>query len=265
MFSPTSPKRPEVLIGASYVSIERAGRARVPSSAVGTMARRPRGGTRVKRANGQCVKMLLITGIPFVAFLVAVVLLWHEAVGWPDLALLGGLYLVCGFGITVGFHRMAAHRAFAAVPVFKVTLLILGSMAVQGPVIKWVVDHRAHHAFSDRAGDPHSPHHDFPDTFAGRVRGLAHAHIGWMFEPQSAAERGRYARDLLADPAVRFIDRTFLVWGVLSFLLPLGAGYALSGGEPRGALTALLWGGPVRLFLNHHVSWSVNSICHAFG
>jgi stearoyl-CoA desaturase (Delta-9 desaturase) len=208
--------------------------------------------------------MLALTIIPFVAFVAAVALLWNTAVGWTDLGLLVVLYVFCGFGITIGFHRMLTHSAFEAVKPLKAGLLIFGSMAVQGSAITWAVDHRTHHAHSDKEGDPHSPHHGFGGGLGGQLRGLAHAHMGWMFSHPAGQERERMARDLSQDRLVRFIDRTFVLWAVLGFVLPFALGFALTG-TWRGALTGLLWGGLVRLFLNHHVTWSVNSICHYFG
>ena len=213
---------------------------------------------------GQKATMLAITLIPFAGVLLAITLLWNNAVGWTDLGLMLVLYVLMGFGITIGFHRMLTHRAFEAIAPLKATLLVLGSMAIQGPAIAWAVDHRTHHAFSDKEGDPHSPHHGFAGGLGGQLRGLLHAHMGWMFAVNPAADVQRYAKDLLDDPLVRFIDRTFLLWAVLGFVVPFWIGYAITG-TWKGALTGLLWGGLVRLFLNHHVTWSVNSICHYFG
>jgi stearoyl-CoA desaturase (delta-9 desaturase) len=138
-------------------------------------------------------------------------------------------------------------------------------MAVQGPAITWAVDHRTHHANSDKEGDPHSPHHGFGHGIGGQLRGLLHAHMGWMFTHRQALERARMGRDLVEDKLVSFVDRTFLLWAVMGFVVPFALGWALTGGTWRGAFTGLLWGGLVRLFLNHHVTWSVNSICHYFG
>ena len=214
---------------------------------------------------GQKTVMLAVTLIPFVGFVAAVALLWNTAVSWIDLVLLAVLYVLCGFGITIGFHRMLTHSAFEAVRPLKAALLIFGSMAIQGPAITWAVDHRSHHAHSDKEGDPHSPHHGFGGGVGGQLRGLLHAHMGWMFVHKSALERARMARDLVDDPLVRFVDRTFVLWAVAGFMLPFALGYVLTGGTWRGAFTGLLWGGLVRLFLNHHVTWSVNSICHFFG
>ena len=213
---------------------------------------------------GQKSIMLALTIIPFAGFLAAVVLLWNLAVNWTDLILLAVLYVLCGFGITVGFHRMLTHQAFEAVPPLKFLLLMFGSMAIQGAAITWAVDHRQHHAHSDKEGDPHSPHHGFGGGIGGQLRGLLHAHMGWMFVHPPAESRDRLGRDLVDDPMISFFDRTFLFWSVMSFVLPFGLGYALTG-TWGGAFTGLLWGGLVRLFLNHHITWSVNSICHFFG
>jgi stearoyl-CoA desaturase (delta-9 desaturase) len=209
--------------------------------------------------------MLVITVLPFVGLIAAVTLLWNQAVGWTDLVLFAGLYVICGFGITIGYHRMLTHHAFDAVAPLKAALLVAGSLAVQGSALDWAIDHRTHHAHSDKEGDPHSPHHGFGGGLGGQLRGLVHAHMGWMFVHKSAMERARMARDLVDDPLVRFVDRTFVVWAVAGFMLPFALGYVLTGGTWRGAFTGLLWGGLVRLFLNHHVTWSVNSICHFFG
>jgi stearoyl-CoA desaturase (delta-9 desaturase) len=188
---------------------------------------------------------------------------WNEAVGPTDLLLFFGLYVICGFGITIGFHRMLTHRAFEAIGPLKAALLVAGSLAIQGPAIDWAVDHRTHHAFSDKEGDPHSPHHGFSSSIWGRLRGLGHAHVGWMFD-HSRSDVERYAKDLLHDRLVVTISRLFPLWVVLSFAIP----FALGGLITRswaGAFTGLIWGGLVRLFFNHHVTWSVNSICHVFG
>jgi stearoyl-CoA desaturase (delta-9 desaturase) len=214
---------------------------------------------------GQKTTMLIVTVIPFIGFIAAIMLLWNTFVGWTDLLLLAVLYVLCGFGITIGFHRMLTHQAFKAVKPLKAALLVFGSMAIQGPAITWAVDHRTHHANSDKEGAPHSPHHGFGGGIGGQLRGLLHAHMGWMFTHRQALERARMGRDLVEDKLVRFVDRTFVLWAVMGFVLPFVLGFLLTGGTWRGAFTGLLWGGLVRLFLNHHVTWSVNSICHYFG
>jgi stearoyl-CoA desaturase (delta-9 desaturase) len=198
--------------------------------------------------------------VPFLAFLAAVPLLWNDLVGWSDLGIMVGLYLATAFGITIGFHRMLTHRAFETYRPIKYLFAVLGSMAVQGPVIGWVADHRKHHAHTDEEGDPHSPHLGE----GSGLRGLYHAHVGWLFEQNGLAGAKRYAPDLLEDAGMRFVSRNFLIWVVLGLVLPFALGYALTGGL-AGALTALFWGGLVRVFFVHHITWSINSICHFFG
>jgi stearoyl-CoA desaturase (Delta-9 desaturase) len=202
--------------------------------------------------------------LPFVAFLGALPLLWNRLVGWTDLAILAAVYLVTALGITVGFHRMLTHRAFETYRPVKYVLAVFGSMAVQGDVISWVSDHRKHHAFTDEEGDPHSPHVGHGQGWRAALRGLFHAHVGWLFVHNSGAEARRFAPDLLEDRGMRLISRAFIPLVGVSLLVPFALGYLLSG-ELAGALTALLWGGLVRVFLVHHVTWSINSICHFFG
>jgi stearoyl-CoA desaturase (delta-9 desaturase) len=202
--------------------------------------------------------------LPFAAFLAAIVLLWNAWVGPTDLAILAFMYLTTAIGITVGYHRMLTHRAFDAPNPVRYALAITGSMAVQGSVIDWVADHRKHHAFTDEDGDPHSPH-GHGGGLKGALHGLWHAHMGWLWQTQGAAEKRRYARDLLEDRGMRQISRKF-PWLVLAgLLIPAALGFALTGGDPMGALTGFLWGGLVRVFLVHHVTWSINSVCHFFG
>jgi stearoyl-CoA desaturase (Delta-9 desaturase) len=202
--------------------------------------------------------------LPFAAFLAAVVLLWNQAVDWLDLALLVGFYALTCLGVTVGYHRMLTHRAFETSPRMRTVLAAIGSMAVEGPVITWVADHRKHHAFTDEDGDPHSPHTGHGGGALGAVKGLFHAHMGWMFKGETRAEADRYARDLVRDPGISWVNRTFLLWTLLSLALPFALGW-LIGGSLVAGLTGLLWGGAVRIFLLHHVTWSINSVCHFFG
>ena len=203
---------------------------------------------------------LLAVLIPFVAFVVAVVLLWGNGVGWHDLALFGAMYLLTGFGVTIGFHRLLTHRAFATSKPVEYLFAVLGSMTVQGPVISWVSDHRKHHAHADDEGDPHSPH-----VGAGSgLRGLVHAHVGWLVSEQGVARKRKYAPDLLEDGGMRRINRAFPWIVVLGLALPALAGYLITG-KLTGALTGLLWGGGVRMLVVHHVTYSINSLCHFFG
>src|SRR3954462_12414697 len=204
--------------------------------------------------------------LPLLAFFAAIVLLWNRVVGWHDLLLLAVLYVATGLGITVGFHRMLTHRSFPTSKAVERTFAVLGSLAVQGSVIQWVSDHRKHHAHTDEEGDPHSPHAGFAGGgVKGTLRGLFHAHVGWILTEEGGANRAQYAKDLVEDPGMRRIDRAFVWLVVLSLALPAALGFLLSGGTLKGALTGLLWGGFVRIFLLHHVTWSINSICHFFG
>jgi stearoyl-CoA desaturase (delta-9 desaturase) len=189
--------------------------------------------------------------VPLLGTLFAIRLLWQRAVGWPDVALLLALYAASGLGITAGFHRMLTHRSFVAHPIVKALFLILGSMAVEGPALGWAADHTRHHAYSDQEGDPHSP-----------LVSFFHAHIGWMWD-HTPSDPAIYCKHLLKDRLVMAISRTFVLWAALGLVLPAAIGGVLGGW--RGALTGLVWGGLVRVFLTHHVTWSVNSICHTFG
>jgi stearoyl-CoA desaturase (delta-9 desaturase) len=203
--------------------------------------------------------------VPFAAFVLAIVLLWNELVGWHDLALLAVMYVVTCLGVTVGFHRMLTHRSFQTSKTLERILVLLGSLAVQGPVINWVADHRKHHAHTDEEGDPHSPHAGFAGGgLGGTLRGLLHAHVGWILTEAGGAQRAKYAPDLLEDRAMRWMADWFGLMVAVSLAIPAAAGYLITG-EVKGALTGLLWGGLVRIFLLHHVTWSINSICHFFG
>jgi stearoyl-CoA desaturase (delta-9 desaturase) len=198
--------------------------------------------------------------LPFLAFIAALVLLWNRAVGWTDLAILAAMYLISALGVTIGFHRLLTHRAFQTYKPVEYALAVAGSMAVQGPVIEWVADHRKHHAHADADGDPHSPHVGHGSGLAG----LWHAHVGWLFDANGQADRRKYAPDLMDDRGMRLINRYFPWVVALSLLLPFTAGLLLTGAL-AGGLTALLWGGFVRVFFVHHITWSINSICHFHG
>jgi stearoyl-CoA desaturase (delta-9 desaturase) len=205
-----------------------------------------------------------VSVVPFLALGVVCWQVWAELLHWSDIAVFGILYVLTGFGVTVGFHRLFTHRAFATKPWVRGVLAVCGSAAIEGPVISWVADHRKHHAFSDQPGDPHSPHVDHGVGWRGALRGLVHAHMGWLFLHTQRGARKRYAPDLLADPVVNFVDRTFLYWAVGGLGAAFGLGW-LIGGTLTAALTGLLWGGAVRLLVLHHVTFSINSLCHFFG
>ena len=202
---------------------------------------------------------------PFLGLIVAATLLWDGFLGARDVAVFALMYALTAVGVTVGFHRLLTHRAFRTRAWLRYTLAVLGSMSLQGPVIDWVADHRKHHTFSDEEGDPHSPHAGAGAGFRGMVRGLWHAHTGWLFETHGQASSKRFARDLLEDPKMRAINRSFPLIALSSILLPFLLGLALGGGALVAGLSALLWGGLVRIFIVHHITWSINSICHFFG
>jgi stearoyl-CoA desaturase (Delta-9 desaturase) len=219
---------------------------------------------RPRTSRASQVVTLLAVLIPPVGLLSAMGLLWGVAFHWIDVVLLVTLYTVCAFGTTIGFHRYFTHKGFEARLPVKVTLAILGCMTMQGPLTQWVTDHRKHHALSDREGDPHSPHAGFDDTAWGAVKGFVHAHVGWLFENMGMEQGLVYGRDLYEDRVIRWIDRLFVVWVVLTFGIPFAVGYAVAGSWEAG-VEALVWGGLLRVFLYQHATFSVNSICHMFG
>ncbi|GAA3114103.1 acyl-CoA desaturase [Streptomyces rectiviolaceus] len=199
---------------------------------------------------------------PFLALGLAVWQLWGSLIHPADVLLALGLYAVTGLGVTVGFHRGLTHGGFRAVRPVRIALAVAGSMSFQGDVIGWVATHRRHHAFTDRPGDPHSPYR-YGTHLRGQLRGLLHAHVGWLFRNDTTPAE-RYAPDLLADRDIRAVSRAFPALCVLTLALPFAAGWAI-GGTWVHALTALLWAGFVRIALLHHVTWSVNSLCHVIG
>jgi stearoyl-CoA desaturase (Delta-9 desaturase) len=218
----------------------------------------------IKHELFEAVLRILLTFLPLAAVGVAGWLAWGGSLHWHDLLVFAITYVLCGFGVTVGFHRLLTHRSFKTTRPVRALFAVLGSMAVEGPLIEWVSTHRKHHRFSDEDGDPHSPHGQEETGLRGSLRGLGHAHIGWIFRGVDMANPERYAKDLLADPDICFINRTFPLWAAAGLALPFGLGVALTG-TLAGGLTGLLWGGAVRLFLLHHVTYSINSLCHFFG
>jgi stearoyl-CoA desaturase (delta-9 desaturase) len=206
----------------------------------------------------------LITVVPPLLLVLAGWQMWNRELRWRDIAIFLIMYIPTGLGVTVGFHRLLTHRSFKTSPFLRGVLAVLGTMAVEGPVISWVADHRKHHAYSDRLGDPHSPHVEHGGGWRGALRGLAHAHVGWLFDHTQRGSRERFAPDLLADPVVSFVDKTFVFWALLGFAIPFGLGVLL-GGTVDAGLEGLLWGGAVRMLVLHHVTYSINSLCHFFG
>nr|CEL14320.1 Fatty acid desaturase; Delta-9 fatty acid desaturase [Kibdelosporangium sp. MJ126-NF4]CTQ88687.1 Fatty acid desaturase (EC 1.14.19.1); Delta-9 fatty acid desaturase (EC 1.14.19.1) [Kibdelosporangium sp. MJ126-NF4] len=215
---------------------------------------------RATRSELITIRAFLI--IPFVALLAAVPLVWGWGITWVDLVVAAVFYVVSSLGITVGYHRYFTHGSFKARRALRVALAIAGSLAAQGPVITWVADHRRHHAFSDREGDPHSPWL-FGTSPMALAKGFWHAHMGWLFG-RDRTNIDRFAPDLAADPAIRFVDRLFPLWVTLSVALPAVLGGVLTM-TWWGALTGFLWAGLARVAFQHHVTWSVNSVCHMVG
>jgi stearoyl-CoA desaturase (Delta-9 desaturase) len=203
-----------------------------------------------------------IVAVPFAGLGVAVWLAWGRGLNLADILLAVGFYMITGLGVTIGFHRLLTHRSFTAAPALRVVLAVAGSMSFEGPVIGWVAIHRRHHAFTDRPGDPHSPYR-YGTSLAGQLRGLAHAHAGWLLRDDPTPPE-RYAPDLTADRSMRLISAAFPALCALSLALPFAAGW-LIGGSWRTALLGLLWAGLVRVTVLQHVTWSVNSLCHVFG
>jgi stearoyl-CoA desaturase (delta-9 desaturase) len=208
---------------------------------------------------------LVVTGAPPILLAVGMWFGWTgNLFDWRDVIILVVTYVGIGTGVTVGFHRLLTHRSFKTYGPLRAAFAALGSAAAEGPVIDWVATHRKHHRFSDVEGDPHSPHVGHCGGWRGALRGLLHAHIGWVFSDMEVADERRYAPDLLADPLIRYVDRTFVLWVILGLAFPFGLGVALTG-SVIGGLTGLLWGGAARIFLLHHATFSINSLCHFFG
>jgi stearoyl-CoA desaturase (Delta-9 desaturase) len=206
----------------------------------------------------------IVTAVPVLALGLVVWQVWGDFLRWSDVIVFAIMYVATGLGVTVGFHRLFTHRSFKTSKAGRAVFAVLGSAAIEGPVISWVADHRKHHTFSDQEGDPHSPHVGHGGGFRGALKGLFHAHVGWLFIHTQRGARKRYARDLLNDPVVSFVDRHFLAWALGGLVAAFALGWAI-GGSLYAALTGLLWGGAVRILVVHHVTYSINSLCHFFG
>ncbi|MCW3010160.1 MAG: acyl-CoA desaturase [Solirubrobacterales bacterium] len=205
-----------------------------------------------------------VTVVPFLALILVGIQAWNRTLHVSDLIVFLIMYVGTGLGITIGFHRMLTHRSFETSKPVKAAFAILGSAAIEGPVVSWVADHRKHHAFTDREGDPHSPHVDHGHGLKGILKGLFHAHVGWLFVHTQRASKERYAKDLIDDPVISWVNRWFFGWVLLGLLVPFLLGWAIGGSLQLG-LTGLLWGGAVRMLVLHHVTYSINSLCHVFG
>jgi stearoyl-CoA desaturase (Delta-9 desaturase) len=206
----------------------------------------------------------IVTAVPVLALGLVVWQVWGDFLRWSDVVVFMIMYMATGLGITVGFHRYFTHRSFKTSRPARAVLAVLGSAAIEGPVISWVADHRKHHTFADQEGDPHSPHVDHGVGWRGAFKGLLHAHVGWLFIHTQRGLRRRYARDLIDDPIVSFVDRKFVFWAVGGLLMAFALGWVI-GGSLYAGLTGLLWGGAVRMLVVHHVTFSINSLCHFFG
>jgi stearoyl-CoA desaturase (Delta-9 desaturase) len=239
-----------------------------PAAGIGALAGAPPHGPAemipIEHDGIERVVRTIVFAVPPAALAVAGWLAWGGTLHWQDLVVFAITYAFTGLGITVGYHRLFTHRSFKTTRVVRALLAVLGSMAVEGPVIEWVATHRKHHRFSDHPGDPHSPHVGSAPGWRGALGGLAHAHLGWMFRGKDMANPARYAKDLLADRDLRLISRTFPLWVLLGLAIPFALGLALTG-SLAGGLTGLLWGGAVRILLLHHATFSINSLCHYFG
>ncbi|RSM61345.1 acyl-CoA desaturase [Amycolatopsis sp. WAC 01376] len=215
-----------------------------------------------RRGSGEMLILKTFLLVPFIALLAAVPIVWGWGMTWVDLVLAAVFYTVGTLGVTVGYHRYFTHGAFKAGRPLRIALAIAGSFAVQGSVIFWVASHRRHHAFADREGDPHSPWL-FGTSPSALLRGFWHAHMGWMFS-REVTNYDRFAPDLVADKDLRVVNRYFWLWITLSLLLPAVLGGLLSWSW-WGVVTGFFWAGLVRIAFLHHVTWSVNSICHMVG
>lgn len=200
--------------------------------------------------------------VPLIALAAAVPFVWGWGLSWLDVGLTASFYVLTMLGVTVGFHRYFTHGAFRATRPLRIGLAVAGSMAVQGPILHWVADHRRHHAFADKEGDPHSPW-AFGTSPAAIARGFWHAHMGWIFD-RSLTNQQRFAPDLLADPDMRRVNRWFTPLTLFTVFGPAVVGGLVSWSW-WGALTAFFWASLVRIALTHHVAWSTNSICHLVG
>ncbi|MEG3634764.1 acyl-CoA desaturase [Micromonospora palythoicola] len=218
--------------------------------------------TQGTQSRGILIALWSFVVIPFAALIAAVPVAWGGWLSWVDVGIAAFWYVLSGLGITVGYHRYFTHGSFKAKRWLRIAMAASGSLAVQGEIIQWVADHRRHHAFSDLEGDPHSPWR-FGATLRGLTKGLFHAHIGWLFG-RELSNRERFAPDLLADRDIRRMDRLFPVLVIVSVLGPALMGWLLTWSW-QGALSALFWAGLVRISLLHHVTWSINSVCHVYG
>ena len=219
-----------------------------------------------KDVRGAMVKLKLVNLaaviIPFAGFITAIVMLWGTAFNWIYLAILGFMYIITTVGVTIGYHRLFTHRSFKTSKPVTAMLAAMGSMAVEGPVLQWVADHRRHHQHTDEEGDPHSPHlHG--SKLMETIRGMWHSHVGWLLQPKLDGSF-RYIGDLRKDKLVRKISKQFPMWVIIGLIIPAALGGLLTL-TWMGVLLGFIWGGLVRIFIVHHITWSINSVCHIWG
>lgn len=206
---------------------------------------------------------LVAVVVPPTGVLIAAFHWWGVYFSWVDLIMLVVMYVGCGLGITVGFHRLFSHKSFKTTQPVRAAFAILGSMTIQGPLTQWVTDHRKHHSMSDAPGDPHSPHVGRDGEHHG-IAGLWWAHMGWLFRTKGM-ERGEiWGRDLYGDRMIRTIDRLYMLWVALSVGIPFLVGYLVTG-SAQGGFQTMVWAGLIRIFLFQHATWAINSVCHMFG
>ncbi len=245
-------RQPDLITGSRHSAPQTAEETPLPRATLGADS----------KGSVEQITLGLFIGVPFIALVAAIPMAWGWGMSWLDLGLMIFMYYLGCHGITVGFHRYFTHGSFKANRPLRIALAIAGSMAVEGPLVRWVADHRRHHRFSDAEGDPHSPWR-YGETVPALLKGLWWAHMGWMFDEEQTPQ-DKYAPDLIRDPAIRTVSRQFVLWTGVSLLIPPLVG-GLATMSWTGALTAFFWGSLVRVALLHHVTWSINSICHAVG
>jgi stearoyl-CoA desaturase (Delta-9 desaturase) len=207
--------------------------------------------------------LLLVSVVPLAGLAAAIWWAWGRGFSHADAGIFLGFYAFAGLGVTVGFHRMLAHKTFTAPEPVRAVLAVAGSMSLEMTAIDWAATHRRHHAYSDKPGDPHSPHLQAEEGLKGILKGLWFAHMGWLFQAERTS-RERWTPDLLKDKTIMRVSNVYPLWVVLSFVAPALVGLAVTR-SLWGMVSAFLWGSLVRILLLHHVTFSINSLCHFFG
>jgi len=250
---------------ASLLSPQPSRKAKAPQRTNAEIPRKP--GKFVPPASNLTHKLIMGTAVvlPFLGLLVAVSLAWFYGImSWFYLAMMIVGWQITGLGVTIGLHRLATHRSFETYPWIRALWLACGALSVEGSPIVWCATHRKHHEFSDHHGDPHSPHlHG--DSVWDMLRGFWHAHTGWLFTGYwTQKDLERYVPDLLAEPWLVRVDKLYYLWVLATLAIPAAIG-GLATWSWEGAALGFLWGGLVRVFVTHHITWSINSVCHVFG